>query len=96
VCRDSAAEGSGVAGTVAGKAEQASSKIGKRVLMGQHKWDFMLSVMIGIHVRVRLRSLFSFCVCVIGGRLLGRSASDGGRGYVGSGSLAAVLPSFPA
>jgi hypothetical protein len=96
VCRDSAAEGSGVAGTVAGKAEQASSKIGKRVLMGQHKWDFMLSVMIGIHVRVRLRSLFlSVCVRHRGAAARG-SASDGGRGYVGSGSLAAVLPSFPA
>ena len=34
-----------------GKTEAASAKIGKRVLMGQHKWDFMLSVMIGIHVR---------------------------------------------
>ena len=34
-----------------GKTEQASAKIGKRVLMGQQKWDFMLSVMIGIHVR---------------------------------------------
>lgn len=40
-----------------GKAEAASAKIGKRVLMGQHKWDFMLSVMIGIHVRLSVGSL---------------------------------------
>ena len=35
------------------KSEQAATRIGRRVLLGQQKWDFMLSVMIGIQVRAR-------------------------------------------